>query len=130
MYGPVRERKSNSLRFKDFEGYVPLAMNFDRNKLLNDPRTTLVSNSQRFPAADNYSDEIKDLVRHCLNYGLADRPTLQVILNAADEALSDAVTQSDLMDKRGLGLKLPHAVEFSIGASVSGFKRIKREPRS
>jgi serine/threonine protein kinase len=105
-----------------------LAINNSRNKLLSNRHTTLVSNSKRFPAADEYSDEIKDLVRACLNYDLSDRPTLQVILDAADGALSDSVSQADLMDTRGLGLELPHVAEFSIGAPVNGAKRIKREP--
>jgi serine/threonine protein kinase len=108
--GPVRDER-------DSRGeYIPLSSFEDpRNRVIND-RTTTLTGGKLFPAAANYSDGLRDLVRECLNFHTEHRPSLEKISRAATRYLEDTDGAMDVVrDRDGLGLLELDLEEFEIG---------------
>jgi len=95
--------------------------------------TTTLTGGKYFPAAANYSNELRNLVRACLNFNIKDRPSLEEIYGAATEELerNEAAGMDVVMDPDGvgLGLKLPDMQEFEIGRGfdVREYRRMESE---
>ena len=122
-YGPVRDKRASEPN--DFDRFIPLSLSDARNRVRNNMTTTLTG-GKHFPAAANYSNELRNLVRACLNFNVEDRPTLEEIYGAATEDLerNEAAGMDVVMDPDGvgLGLKLPDMEEFEIGGEFDGRK--------
>jgi hypothetical protein len=72
-----------------------------------------------FAKSDNYTELLKSLVRACLNWSQTDRPTLQQILELANDALRTPGTQAVLRDWEDFQLALSDDPdEFKIGEQL------------
>jgi hypothetical protein len=83
-----------------------------------------------FPAAAKYSDELRDLVRECLNFDMEHRPSLEKVYRAATKYLEDTDGAMDVVrDRDGLGLLELDLEEFEIGKvfKVPESKKRKRD---
>jgi serine/threonine protein kinase len=122
--GPVRDER-------DSRGdYIPLSSFEDpRNMVIND-RTTTLTGGKLFPAAAKYSDELRDLVRECLNFDMEHRPSLDKLYRAATKYLEDTDGAMDVLrDRDELGLLELDLEEFEIGKvfKVPESKKRKRD---
>ena len=108
----ARQKIFTAERIRRFHPAVTL---HEKNRVKNDKKTTLTGGPY-FPAAAKYGDELKNLVRACLNFEPNDRPNLEQIYGAAEEYVEQDETAIDcIMDQDGLGLRLPDDTEFVIG---------------
>lgn len=98
--------------------FIALSLDRPANRELHNANRVLSGNSH-YPAAASYEEDLKDLVRRCLNFDQKDRPTLREILDAANEALENEDAKDALEDKMGLGLSLPDSDQFMFGESFS-----------
>jgi serine/threonine protein kinase len=114
--GPVREYKlANNV---DSDGlqlpYIPISSRRSRNRQIHNRQTTLTG--EMFMAAGEYSDDIKNLVRACLNWKQENRPTLHDLYGAANAQLDDAVAQKTLREWEDFADALPaRSNAFRIG---------------
>jgi serine/threonine protein kinase len=103
---------------------VPLALVCPQNFTINDETTVLAMESSAQFTAGKYGQEIKDLVRRCLNHGHFARPTLREIIAEADHILTgNADLENQMMDAGGLHLVLPDTSALAIGQPVYAAKR-------
>ena len=76
-HGPMHDEKGPD--FGDlYEGFIPLSVDYPKNRVKNDRNTTL-SDKYYWPTTAFYSGALKDLVRACLNFNTTDRPSLRDI---------------------------------------------------
>jgi hypothetical protein len=124
-HGPVRcdEQPNQNIEYEKWSGYISLAVAAESNDIPHNRTSVLTGDSPAAPASENYPQALRDLVRRCLNYRQGNRPTLQVIIDEADQALQDDELWGEVMYKDGVGLKLPGSSEFRVGKAVSGNKR-------
>ena len=64
-------------------------------------RRTLLTNTY-FRAAERYSDELKNLVRRCLNFEQRNRPSLEDLYNTADAQITASQQWRDDIEDVGL----------------------------
>jgi serine/threonine protein kinase len=128
-YGPLRDRKDKAM--EAFNGFIPLSIDHPLNRVKNNTKTTLTGRKY-FPAAAEYdSNELKNLVRGCLNYNSRNRPTLKQVYDAATEYLAEEESAIDqIMNQEGLGLSLPSSLEFDMGRPLKRAKHRSSEETS
>jgi hypothetical protein len=104
----------------DEENYLAISdHNYTQNRTPNDETTLLNGNVVGLAKSDNYTESLKSLVRACLNWSQTDRPTLQQILELANDALRTPGTQAVLRDWEEFQLALSDDPdEFKIGEQL------------
>jgi serine/threonine protein kinase len=123
-HGPVHcdEQPNQKTEYEKWDGYIPLAVAAGCNKFPHNRNSVLTGESEAAPATENYPQDLRDLVRRCLNYRLANRPTLKEIIDEADQAMQDDELWGEVMYKDSLSLKSPGSSEFRVGMDISGDK--------
>jgi hypothetical protein len=104
----------------DEENYLAISdHNYTQNRTPNDETTLLNGNVIGLAKSDNYTELLKSLVRSCFDWSQTDRPTLQQILELADNALRTPGTQAVLRDWEEFQLALSDDPdEFKIGEQL------------
>ncbi|KAJ4376030.1 hypothetical protein N0V83_001310 [Neocucurbitaria cava] len=123
-YGPVRDVRAYGDEFRKYEDFIPVSLDCRLNRKSNYEDTVLTGGGT-FPAARLYDDDLRGLVRRCLNLKQEDRPTLREVLDMATAALDgDEKVTTDLQDREELGLTLSkHYNQFKIGQPLSTTKQ-------
>lgn len=115
--GPIRGDKE----YKDNTS-KPLSAQRRINRNVHNAKTTL--SGKRFPSAEDYSDEIKNLARACLNWDQDSRPTLSQLLSEADDKLGRRGSKEELRDWEKFELSFSDNVDdFEIGATYDVRRR-------
>tara|TARA_R110002003_G_scaffold171_13_gene13972 strand:- start:1280 stop:1651 length:372 start_codon:yes stop_codon:yes gene_type:complete len=112
----MRDAKStDAVAVKLYGGRIPLSYDHPLNKVTNNQDTTLTGQG-KFLAAREYTTELRDLVRACLNYDPAERPTLEAIVAQATGWLAKWKLAPDVLrDLEGLGLRVRDQLAFELG---------------
>ncbi|KAL6166479.1 hypothetical protein ACJQWK_07831 [Exserohilum turcicum] len=116
-HGPIRcDGGNKSTYFARFSSQVPVAVECERNNAPHDEHGVLAEGCRRCRAASKYSQRIKDLVRRCVNFNQADRPSLTDIIAQANEVLVKGSPEMDqVMYRDGLHFTIPNSKGFAIG---------------
>jgi hypothetical protein len=97
---------------------VPLSSHHDHQTRVPHSARTVLS-GLHFQASRAYSDELKALVKSCLEWEIDGRPTLRHILNTANRELNKPGVKEILMNWEGFRLRWPtDNPEFGIGDPV------------
>ncbi|KAF2126727.1 hypothetical protein P153DRAFT_68753 [Dothidotthia symphoricarpi CBS 119687] len=102
------ERQMRNARNGRVEPIPLTALSYKGCVLNQQPNTAdTVLNGSWFPASNNYTDVLKDMVRRCLSWKVDDRPTLRDLLTKANVALDEVPYQG-----QDLGLHVPNDTEL------------------
>lgn len=88
----------------------------------------ILTGGKNFPAAEHHSTDLRDMVRTCLSFDVADRLTLKEIYNTASQTLKEPGMMDAVMDWDKLGLSLPSDRDgFRLGQAFVLAKHIPKE---
>ncbi|EUC43470.1 hypothetical protein COCMIDRAFT_28065 [Bipolaris oryzae ATCC 44560] len=118
--GPVRcDAHTQDEEFEEFDGKIPLAAQHWRNLFQNDDTNVLSYDCPECRPTGSYTDDLKQLVRRCLNYEQSKRPALMEIIAEADRHFGEFPGDMDeVMDKGRYDLRQPNFEGFLIGEAM------------
>jgi hypothetical protein len=114
--GPLRGDKFDKKKDGSAERtYIPISSHsYDQNKATHNNKTTL--NRRMFPKAKDYTSELKNLVRACLNWWQGQRPSLEIVLDEANQRLDEHGARNTLREWQDFADALPERTDsFRIG---------------
>lgn len=124
--GAIRENKRVTRKGSSEYVYRPVGdRDYAPNRNNHTAKTVL--SGRHFLASKYYTDELKELVRRCLNFHQDARPTPRELFDEADELLNiDPNFADELKNIDSLGLTLPNESEFEIGKQLRDKYRKRR----